>query len=486
MKTRKGTTFGDSVVTIILVFIAVFLIIVLLTYFGVVDVSDFQTTACKMSNRIKGIFPKIYSGTAQTFGFVRFCKPQQKIIDPQDWGECSEEFKAAAEIDMASAARNCTMQQIWDLSINCWEMGGGGTWDPGSFRCYTGVVELKSDVLETGDIKDEEEFRDLYKEDIRYELGCLPDQTMNVLNTLVSGCRCDSVVTNLANHYAFASKYNALSTYFTALIMNDPVTSKSGSEGYLVYCATPNADPQATGAKLLELDNPTLSRVSSIVAGELDLSKSQCGDAINSIYDALIKARSYSIDAEAERAAIKSKLGTCVKQGEEVDPTEETKAGESPVSDYTGKIERIDALMEKTRALTASVPSMEAITKRDLQAFGKDHLIPGTKRTYAFDMSGAHKLNLYGEYKIAPGSLFEINFCNGVPLGAGIIATEQGCLFDATSVQIGAAGSGVAGVGRAGSPICHMTSIVGGIPGVNLVNYFCEGRYWRVGQTLGA
>ena len=169
MLNRKGLQPLSMLLLIIVMIVSVGIVLYLLTALNDGGSEEQIDQACTLSNRVSGQGGTLGNLQPEGTKFTgKTCPTQNTEIDPMEWSKCDKKYKS--EYDGGSKAygmKACAAQQVSDLIVRCWDMGGAGSLDPGSWVCFN------TKVISTGlSFESVSEMEDELQKSVERVLGC--------------------------------------------------------------------------------------------------------------------------------------------------------------------------------------------------------------------------------------------------------------------------------------------------------------------------
>ena len=162
------------IIGVILGLIVLVILVLLFQALGTTEISGSAQKMCKLSNYMKW---SVHEKTVVTpVDVSRMCKTQTVEVKPDDWSECNSLFEQEFyKGEKKDALKACTMQQIAEYLLSCWDMNGNGEWKTGNWVCYNINIALPED--EEATLGGASELKAEIEESVRQKLECGVDVT---------------------------------------------------------------------------------------------------------------------------------------------------------------------------------------------------------------------------------------------------------------------------------------------------------------------
>lgn len=350
---------------------------------------------------------------------ARLCPTQVVNIVPDAWTKCDAEFKQQFDAGLRTTAlKNCAAQQVANLVHRCWNMGGSGSLNPGSWVCFNALIEAPGSIDEA----DIFEVYDNIVNEVREAIGC----TGRLTN---SQCRADAdaianLVLNRTSSQAVIDFYTdtvlaGIELCFTEPDEDDEPENTDDTDGDFVvdeFDACPGTPtelvvergPNGCSAQEVYDEIVSTGQIGASLSGKIDTEKVNCGTGLTSniqfslnriaVYEAQIADLDYQITIALQPYEVAS-----------------------------------EGVTQRTIELGSRTPGVNGIDKEFLFSLMTDTPIKidglASDRTYCQEFP-CRETRFDMNIELGSNSIFEIGYCDPPqPVGVGPIA-RLNCDFD--------------------------------------------------------
>lgn len=461
LKNKKAQKPEWFMILIILAIVGLIFGVTFLIGFKGSGVGNIRNKICKYTNQMRTKFGILGPMEDLRPGAIvpkmpKFCTTSLEQIAANDWGKCDTYFEnqyngwQGIAKDELEALRGCAAHQIIDLAWQCWDMGGQGTLEPESWMCFT--VQVGTELQ--GEVDVDKVYLKLRK-NLKKELGCSPDSEKDYGITH-SDCSklLDILPQKLVDKLVHS---NTIEMYENMIIQG--YTTKNEEKLGLTDCVKENVDIIDLFTQITDA-----SKVESILQDTVVTSKKGCEGVIS-----FVKEKMNRIDSERDgidkinadiHTEIKDALGVKAENPGEPICTKKDESGNC-IEEFNPT--QLDVLLETTFEIGSKLPELGEIDKEYLYEIMRTTNVKDEYYTYT-SVIPKDKLEVIADFKIIPGSLFEIGFCDPpLPIGSGVVQRFT-CGFkceivngewecgEKQRIQLASGGGGAGGISRVGSP----------------------------------
>lgn len=316
--------------------------------------------------------------------FLKSCPTQTVIIDPENL-DCDQDV---IDINPYNTQKNCIIDEILDLSRNCWQMNSEGTINGYNWACYTASI---------GSV-DNKDPNEIIKSRLKSYFQC---------NSENSNSNCKELERNSFVSAQFSSIYNSISS-----------SSINSNKENLKFCSKINSE--YNNKKLVEINQNIISYDYELFNLLFeDITENNNYIILNDILNTSIEECSLNEFKENLKSSHKSNLDL-IKLRDEQNEIIFQNYCQSLIDQNCDDKKRFELSLKLSNSFDERIYFEDIKRVSDVKMYNKYLSFSDMFRFN--DLEVNNKLVLYNDDPILPSSAFQINYCDGLSsVSSGLI-----------------------------------------------------------------